>query len=471
MISAPETSSLSSYDIFISYRTTRRPWVEVLADNLETQGYTVFLDHRELVPGANFTRSIFEALKNSRFALLIATPEAAESGWVQEEYDYMFNRAKNDKDFRWIPVVLGEFPDFPFLNNIQAVDFGNSAQDIYRVAFQKLLCGLRNQIPGAKPHFSGPLQLPETDAPANPERPLFQHERTFVDSVCSYLESGTPLMVLAQADTNTQHYAHALKAALQRDYPQETVLHLFPPASTHADSAAYFGRLAKQCGFDEPIAESWEWADTLRQRLDDGAEYVLLITGFENGSENARGELAGELRGLLSSYPFALKLVVMGSERLAATKYELGKHSFFNDLEEMRIPSVSLEDAKAIYLQRYPNLALDDEALQAMLDFCGQHPRLLESCLQAVKRGQTDWQTVIRNSPLPSQLFTRFRNDTDVVSLCGLLRQDTLGRYDAWPQDKRIRRLYWQNLITHCDGQFVWRGEFIRRAGLEILGC
>ncbi len=69
-----------SYDIFISYRTTRRPWVGVLADNLAAQGYKVFLDHRELVPGANFTCSIFDALQHSRLALLIATPEAAESG-------------------------------------------------------------------------------------------------------------------------------------------------------------------------------------------------------------------------------------------------------------------------------------------------------------------------------------------------------------------------------------------------------
>lgn len=471
MTLASETPSTQSYDIFISYRTTRRPWVEVLADNLEAQGYKVFLDDRELIPGDHFTRSIFEALKNSRFALLIATPEAAESGWVQEEYDYMFNRAKNDVSFRWIPVVLGEFPDFPFLSNIQAVDFGNSESDIYRVAFQKLLCGLRNEIPGSNPRFSDQLKFPDTDMPNNPERQLFQHERTFVDSVSSYLESGTPLMVLAQADTNTQHYTHVLKTSLEQSYPEETILHLFPPASTQADNSAYFGRLANQCGFDEIITQSWEWADSLRQRLDGGAEYVLLITGFENGSESARSDIAGELRGLLSSYPYALKLVVMGGERLAAAKYELGKHSFFNDLEEMRLPSVSLEDAKAIYLQRYHNLKLDDATLQDMLDFCGQHPRLLESCLQAVKRGESDWQMVIRNSPLPSQLFTRFRNDADAVSLCALLKQDTLGRYDAWPQDKRIRQLYWQNLITHSSGAFVWRGEFIRECGVEILEC
>ena len=34
----------TDYDIFISYRTAHRPWVEALAYNLQAQGYKVFLD-------------------------------------------------------------------------------------------------------------------------------------------------------------------------------------------------------------------------------------------------------------------------------------------------------------------------------------------------------------------------------------------------------------------------------------------
>ena len=39
------------YDIFISYRTTHIEWVEILARNLAKQGYKVFLDIWELLPG------------------------------------------------------------------------------------------------------------------------------------------------------------------------------------------------------------------------------------------------------------------------------------------------------------------------------------------------------------------------------------------------------------------------------------
>ena len=467
-MSSALTEQPEHYDIFISYRTTRRPWVETLAHNLTAQGYKVFLDAWELTAGDNFTRKIFCAMKNSRCALLIATPEAAESGWVQEEYEYMFNLAKQREDFHWIPIVLGEFPDFPFLSNIQAVDFEDSAEEKYRIAFQKLLHGLDKKAPGAKPYFSGELALPEVEAPPQ-EATLLNNQNTFIKDVWDRLDASMPLMILAQADTNTQHYIQALKQSLKQGYPNATFLHLFPPASVRVDSAAYFGRLAKQCGLDETISESWEWADALCEKLDQGEEFVLLMTGFENGTEESRGELAGELRGLLSSHPYSFKLIVMGSEQLASAKYKLGKHSFFNDLDEMRLPDVSIQDLRDIYLKRYTDLSLDDDTLELLLTFTGKHPRLLESALQYLKRGDQNWQASIKNSALPSQLFTRFRNNTDAMPLCDLLQKQILGRYDAWPQDILIRKLYWQNLITDCGGKLVWRSEFIQKTGQELL--
>ena len=472
---SPEQSE--HYDIFISYRTTRRPWVEVLAQNLQAQGYKVFVDAWELTAGDNFTRKIFSALKHSRYALLIATPEAAESGWVQEEYEYMFNLSKQREDFHWIPVVLGEFPDFPFLSNVHAVDFADSSEENYHIAFQKLLCGLKQKPPGARPYFAETLVLPEQEVTTKntTEKPtLVASQHTFLEDVWNRLDASMPLMILAQADTNTQHYIQALRHSLKERYPNSSFLHLFPPASTRADSAAYFGRLAKQCGLEGTkgtICESWEWADALREKLEDGQEFVLLITGFENGSEDTRGELAGELRGLLSSYSYALKLIVMGSEQLAAAKYKLGKHSFFNDLDEMRLPDVSLHDLRDIYLKRYDGLFLNDETLEELISFTGQHPRLLESALQFLNRGEINWQENIKHSALPSQLFTQFRNETDAIQLGELLQKDTLGRYDAWPQDTLVRRLYWKNLITDSDGDFIWRCELVKKIGIEVLEC
>lgn len=459
----------TKYDIFISYRSTQRPWVEILANNLVAQDYNVFLDAWELYGGQNFTRKIFDALTNSRCALLLATPESADSGWVQEEYEYMMNLSKNRDDFYWIPLVLGEFPDFPFLSNIHAIDFADSQPETYRRAFYCLLSAIEQKAPGNNPYFDGPLQLPEPEQTAT--RELVEQERSFIDSVFAYLDSSMPVMLLAQMDVGTQHYAQALRQSAQQCYGTENVLHIFPPASSRADSTACFVRMAKQCGFDEGIGESWEWADALREQLEQGQRILLLVTGFENGPDNARAELAGELRSLLADFPLDLKLVLIGGKRLAEMKYKDGRMSLLNTLTEMRLPETGVQDLQKIYLQRYPQLQLDDAELQDLLEFTGGHPRLLEASLQARQVHQQDWQNHLKTGPLPSQLFTRFRSDADHLPLCSLLNKQQLGRYDVWPPDDLLRRLYWANLITPRKGQFVWRCEFIRQMGREMVAC
>jgi hypothetical protein len=90
-------------------------------------------------------------------------------------------------------------------------------------------------------------------------------------------------MILAQADINTQIYGRALRRQAETLYGVDNVFHIFPPNSSRADSAAYFGRLAKQCRLEGDISESWHWAEALSQKLDSGQDVFLLVTGFENG--------------------------------------------------------------------------------------------------------------------------------------------------------------------------------------------
>ena len=65
-------SGKQTYDIFISYRTTHADWVETLAHNLKAQGFSIFLDSWELIPGQHFPGAVYQALKNSRCAILVA---------------------------------------------------------------------------------------------------------------------------------------------------------------------------------------------------------------------------------------------------------------------------------------------------------------------------------------------------------------------------------------------------------------
>ncbi|MDD5391643.1 MAG: TIR domain-containing protein [Thiothrix sp.] len=460
------------YDVFISYRFTQRDWAEALAHNLVAQGYKVFIDAWELYGGQHFTQVIEQALKASRCAILIATPEAADSGWVQHEYEMMFSLEKKATGFFFIPVVWGEFPDFPFLETLHAVDFGDSNEAKYREAFQRLLSALQKQAPGSAPYFDGLLKLPVAAAiPAAPVK-LAQKQRSFVDDIFTYVDGGMPVMVLAQEGFNTQHYAQALKEKAEARYGENNVLHLFPPASLKASSDQYFARLGKQCGFESNITSSWEWAEALEQRLLDGDELFLLVTGFENGAEDARRDLAGELRGLIEAHPLEFRLVMIGGERLAAMKYEQGAMSFLNKLEEVPLPSVCMEDVRALYLARQGELPVSDAVLAEVLAFSGQHPRLVEACLRALERGQDDWQAAVMASSLPTQLFARFREAAEQGAMCANLQREELGWYSTWPQDALIRRLYWQNLLRGNDkGRLVWRCTLITRIGKELLGC
>ena len=72
--------------------------------------------------------------------------------------------SKKREDFFWIPLVLGEFPDLPFLSNTQAIDFGDGQPDNYRRAFQQLLLAIKQQAVGVDPYFSGSLLLPEVES-------------------------------------------------------------------------------------------------------------------------------------------------------------------------------------------------------------------------------------------------------------------------------------------------------------------
>jgi hypothetical protein len=277
-------------------------------------------------------------------------------------------------------------------------------------------------------------------------------------------------MILAQADINTQIYGRALRHEAETLYGVDNVFHIFPPNSSRADSAAYFGRLAKQCRLEGDISESWHWAEALSGKLDRGQEVFLLVTGFENGPEESRGELAGELRQLNESYP-ALRVVMMGGERLAALKYASGSMSLLNIAEELPIPQLTHRDLHDLFGQQHRQLNLSPQQLQTVLEFTGCHPRLLLYCLQQGADSAPACEQVLRQSPLPTQLFTHFHAEKDRLPLCTLLTQPVLGRFTLWSDNELLRRLYWANPITRRGQNFVWHCEFIRQTGREVLEC
>jgi hypothetical protein len=139
--------------------------------------------------------------------------------------------------------------------------------------------------------------------------------------------------------------------------------------------------------------------------------------------------------------------------------------------EELPIPQLTHRDLHDLFGQQYRQLNLSPQQLQTVLEFTGCHPRLLPYCLLQGADSALACEQVLRQSPIPTQLFTRFHAEADRLLLCTLGTQSTLGRFTLWSDDELLRRLYWANLITRHGQNFVWHCEFIRQTGREVLEC
>ncbi len=470
-----------TYDVFISYRHLDQPWVECLARNLAQVGYRVFLDVWELVPGNPWIDELDDALRATGRGILVATPEAIESGWVRMEYRSMLIRQADDPAFRFVPIVAGAIPEFPFLRTVQCVDFRDPSPEAYRRAFYRLLCGLDNRRPGPDAELSVEPEIPEPLRPSL-EMPI-AGEEGFLERIFSILANHPILLLLAQADCGQGELIEALLVQARKRYGDANTLHITPPFSEDAELADYFARLGRQCGFADEIRNPVHWDNALDRRLAEQKGLLfLLVSGFENGSESGRRELAGVLRSLGERHAHRLRVALCGGEKLAELKYASGELSLLNLAEDLSWPEPTADDVMAWQRRTFPGPELDRPAAEAILAACGGHPRLVRHCLQyrqqqAPQRDtpltQDDCLRVLRGYNLPPQLFLPYRREPEKgEKVCAwLTREDEMGEVELWPDDPLLRSLYWNNLLIERDGRWRWRCEALREAGRRILKC
>jgi ABC-type amino acid transport substrate-binding protein len=80
-------------DVFISYSQSRRELTARLAAALEAEGFSTWWD-TDLVAGDNFRDEINKRLEACKVAIIIWTPESAQSEWVRSEADHALRRKK-----------------------------------------------------------------------------------------------------------------------------------------------------------------------------------------------------------------------------------------------------------------------------------------------------------------------------------------------------------------------------------------
>lgn len=75
------------WDVFISYASEDRPFVEQLAVALEQKGLNVWFDQTTLKLGDSLRRSIDGGLKESTYGIVVLSPAFFAKSWTQYELD------------------------------------------------------------------------------------------------------------------------------------------------------------------------------------------------------------------------------------------------------------------------------------------------------------------------------------------------------------------------------------------------
>src|SRR5690349_1945663 len=88
-------------DIFISYSSKDRPWVEQFAKTLEARGWSVWWD-RNIPTGGSFNAVIRKELSAAKCAIVVWSEQSVESEWVQAE------AAQAKKQDKYLPVTINE---------------------------------------------------------------------------------------------------------------------------------------------------------------------------------------------------------------------------------------------------------------------------------------------------------------------------------------------------------------------------
>jgi hypothetical protein len=472
----------TKYDVFISHKSERKPWVELLGRNLKRVGLEVFLDKWDLVPGRSLATQLDDALRASRKGILVATPEIAGSGWIRDEYERMFGFKQQNPDFSIIPIRIGtEIAEMPFLSNLLFVDFPD--RDDYHNSFHHLLCALKDLPPGRTRMFEGELEVPPAE--------LFQSRlqtdcraggHDLETGIFDKLQTRRAVLLCAQADQVGVREKDRLYERGVRDYGHAQVLRFTLPFGVDADVPGFFHALARSCQLDTDIADAPRFADGLRQRLKDSDKPLLLIiTGFEHGLEEGRRQLVHHLRSLHEEY-FKLHFLVLGGEGLV--RHYFASYSGLSPLniaDLVEWPELQTEDVKSLYRVLKPGADLPDETAVQTLALTGGHLRLIEYALDFLKSHDgfdlaACRDAILRNAYVTG-LFMPFQTWDGYAEK---LRENLAGREIAASQAKLAgayignsftRRLYWQNLLRRQrgGGSLSWRCELLQEAGRQFL--
>jgi AAA15 family ATPase/GTPase len=113
-----------------------------------------------------------------------------------------------------------------------------------------------------------------------------------------------------------------------------------------------------------------------------------------------------------------------------------------------------------------------------LLEHCGGHPKILETCLALYmqKTGFSTGDLVDELTTLPyiwRKLVPYSEDEDKSQKMCHLLNRDDLGPAPPYIFDAFLRTLYWKNFLkrSSSNNRLTWRGNALQIACKRILGC
>ncbi len=132
------------FDVFLSYSSVDKSWVTDLKEALKAKGLKVWLDSDEIPPGERFASALEEGLEESKTVVMVVSPEAIASGWVNEEYYRALSLAQSKTEsLRLIPVILRDSKLPGFLASRNWVDFRDAST--YNKSLERLIWGITDK--------------------------------------------------------------------------------------------------------------------------------------------------------------------------------------------------------------------------------------------------------------------------------------------------------------------------------------
>jgi tetratricopeptide (TPR) repeat protein len=116
------------YHVFVSYRSTDRPWAMRLVTRLEGAGLRVFIDQNELKPGGYLAQQLESALARSHAAVLLVSEGWLASPWCQEEANVLVHRDVEDENFTLVPLRIDKSLMPPMLDSRVWLDFSDMTE-------------------------------------------------------------------------------------------------------------------------------------------------------------------------------------------------------------------------------------------------------------------------------------------------------------------------------------------------------